>query len=129
SRERLDLVRSLGVGVSLDDFGTGYSSLTYLRRFPVDAVKLDRSFVEGVGRDRGDTAIVTAVVDLANALGLSSVAEGIETVEQLTLLRSLGCQLGQGYLFSPALDAATFELRYLDGDAGRVDPAFAVAVD
>ncbi len=128
SRERLDRVRSLGVGVSLDDFGTGYSSLTYLRRFPVDTVKLDRSFVEGVGTDPGDTAIVTAVVDLAAALGLQSVAEGIETPEQLTLLRSLGCHTGQGYLFSPGLDAATFTERYLDGGATRIDPGFASAL-
>ena len=129
SRTRLERIRSLGVGVSLDDFGTGYSSLTYLRRFPVDTVKLDRSFVAGVGADRGDTAIVTAVVDLAAALGLRSVAEGIETPEQLSLLRSLGCDAGQGYLFAPGLEPDELERRYLSGGADRVDPGFADALD
>jgi diguanylate cyclase (GGDEF)-like protein/PAS domain S-box-containing protein len=129
SRSRLERIRSLGVGVSLDDFGTGYSSLTYLRRFPVDTVKLDRSFVAGVGADPGDTAIVTAVVDLAAALGLRSVAEGIETPDQLSLLRSLGCDAGQGYLFAPGLEPAELERRYLAGGVDRVDPGFAAALD
>jgi len=128
SRTRLERIRSLGVGVSLDDFGTGYSSLTYLRRFPVDTVKLDRSFVAGVGADPGDTAIVTAVVDLAAALGLRSVAEGIETPDQLSVLRSLGCDAGQGYLFAPGLEPAEFEQRYLSAGADQVDPGFADAL-
>jgi diguanylate cyclase (GGDEF)-like protein/PAS domain S-box-containing protein len=100
SRERLDELRGLGVSVAVDDFGTGYSSLTYLHQLPIDVVKLDRSFVAGVGSGRPDTAIVTAVVDLASALGLTSVAEGIENELQLRALRALGCTQGQGYLLA-----------------------------
>jgi len=103
ARERLDRLRSLGVRLALDDFGTGYSSLTYLRRFPFDTVKLDRSFVAGLDAEAGDTAIITSVVELTAALGKECVAEGIEREEQLVSLRRLGCALGQGYLFSQPL--------------------------
>jgi diguanylate cyclase (GGDEF)-like protein/PAS domain S-box-containing protein len=106
ARERLERLRTLGVRIALDDFGTGYSSLTYLRRFPVDAVKLDRSFVAGVQHDAGDAAIVSAIVDLATALGKECVAEGIEHEGQLASLLELGCSAGQGYLFSAPLPAA-----------------------
>jgi EAL domain-containing protein (putative c-di-GMP-specific phosphodiesterase class I) len=101
--ERLERLAHLGARIALDDFGTGYSSLSYLRRFPADAVKLDRSFVAGIGSDTGDTAIVTAVIDLARALGKECVAEGIESHEQFRLLRALGCDSGQGHLISPPL--------------------------
>jgi EAL domain-containing protein (putative c-di-GMP-specific phosphodiesterase class I) len=95
----LGKLRSLGVHLSVDDFGTGYSSMTYLKRFPVEALKVDRSFVDGLGEESGDTAICTAVVSLAHALGLRAVAEGVETAEQMANLRQLGCELAQGYLF------------------------------
>jgi diguanylate cyclase (GGDEF)-like protein len=94
-------LRDLGVRLALDDFGTGFSSLTYLKRFPVDMVKIDRSFVAGLGVTHCDTAIVRSVIELAHALSLTVVAEGIERPEQLEALRSLGCDLAQGYLFSP----------------------------
>jgi diguanylate cyclase (GGDEF)-like protein/PAS domain S-box-containing protein len=92
-------LRGLGLHLSVDDFGTGYSSLTYLKRFPVEAIKIDRSFVTGLGLEADDTSIVEAVVRLGHSLGLSVVAEGVETPLQLTRLRELGCDKGQGYLF------------------------------
>jgi len=96
-------LRDLGVRLALDDFGTGFSSLTYLKRFPVDMVKIDRSFVAGLGVTYCDTAIVRSVIELAHALNLTVVAEGIERPEQLEELRSLGCDLAQGHLFSRPL--------------------------
>jgi EAL domain-containing protein (putative c-di-GMP-specific phosphodiesterase class I) len=99
----LAALRELGVHLSIDDFGTGYSSLSYLKRFPVDVLKIDRSFVDGMGCDGEDDAIVTAVVRMAQALGKSVVAEGIENERQLAGLRELGCQSGQGFYFSRPL--------------------------
>ncbi len=95
----LTALRSLGVHLAVDDFGTGYSSMSYLKRFPVEALKVDRTFVDGIGREPEDSAICTAVVTLAHALGLRAVAEGVETPEQLAELRTLGCELAQGFLF------------------------------
>jgi EAL domain-containing protein (putative c-di-GMP-specific phosphodiesterase class I) len=103
-------LRDLGLRIALDDFGTGYSSLTYLKRFPVDCIKIDQSFVAGVAADTFDAAIVQSVVDLAHAVGLSVVAEGVETPAQLECLRQMGCDQAQGYLFSqprPAQDLET----------------------
>ncbi|MBV9283570.1 MAG: EAL domain-containing protein, partial [Acidimicrobiia bacterium] len=96
----LERLRGLGVHLCVDDFGTGYSSLAYLRRFPVDALKVDRSFVAGLGKDPEDSAIVEAVVSMAHSLRLSVVAEGVETDEQLARLRELGCELAQGFYFA-----------------------------
>jgi diguanylate cyclase (GGDEF)-like protein len=94
-------LKELGVRLVLDDFGTGYSSLSYLKRYTIDALKIDRSFVDGLGRaDSGDGAIVNAVLSMARALEVSVTAEGVETVEQLAMLRQSGCPFAQGYLFS-----------------------------
>ena len=93
-------LRSLGVHLSVDDFGTGYSSLTYLKRFPVEAIKIDRSFVNGLGIEVDDSSIVEAVTHLGHSLGLQVIAEGVETPLQLTQLRELGADQGQGYLFA-----------------------------
>jgi EAL domain-containing protein (putative c-di-GMP-specific phosphodiesterase class I) len=96
----LEELKALGVTLSLDDFGTGYSSLSHLRRFPVDDVKVDRSFVDGLVDRPGDASIVAAVRDVTRSLDLGVVAEGIETVEQLERLRALGYERGQGFLFA-----------------------------
>ena len=106
----LHALKDLGVRLAIDDFGTGYSSLVYLKRFPVDELKIDRSFVDGLGRDTEDTAIVTAIVQLAAAVGVQVVAEGVETDEQRDALLALGCRLGQGYLFAPPLPASRLQL-------------------
>jgi len=101
----LEQLRNLGVHFEVDDFGTGFSSLSYLKKFPVDALKIDQGFVDGLGRDPEDTAIVTAVISLAHALGLHVVAEGVETPLQMAELKTLGCEYAQGFLFSKAKDA------------------------
>ena len=98
-------LKALGVRVSLDDFGTGYSSLAYLHRFPVHKLKIDQSFVRDIGADRADTALVGTMVALARQLALTSVAEGVETKAQLDYLLEVGCETGQGYFFSPPLEA------------------------
>ncbi|MDQ1397055.1 MAG: hypothetical protein QOG64_2314 [Acidimicrobiaceae bacterium] len=97
--EIVSRVKELGVGIAVDDFGTGYSSLTYLKRFSVDAVKVDRTLIGGIGRSREDTAIVAAVLNMAEALGLRTIAKGVETVEQMGELIGLGCQYAQGFYF------------------------------
>jgi diguanylate cyclase (GGDEF)-like protein/PAS domain S-box-containing protein len=103
SRSTLDALKALGVRIVVDDFGTGYSSLAYLRRFPVDMLKIDQSFISGLGDDPSDTAIVAAVVSLAHTLGLEAVAEGVETEQQLAELRRLDCDHAQGYLMAKPL--------------------------
>jgi diguanylate cyclase (GGDEF)-like protein/PAS domain S-box-containing protein len=108
SIEKLDQIRALGVRLSVDDFGTGYSSLAYLKQLPIDTLKIDHSFVDGVVTEPDDRTIVEAVIGLGRALGLTCLAEGVETPQQLDALVRLGCELGQGYLWArpmPAEDA------------------------
>src|ERR687891_1194903 len=107
----LSELRKVGVRVSIDDFGTGYSSLMHLNRFPIDFLKIDRSFIDGLDRDPSAGNIVTAVISMAHALGLPAIAEGVETAEQLYTLRRLGCDYAQGYLFArPQLLPETLSL-------------------
>jgi diguanylate cyclase (GGDEF)-like protein/PAS domain S-box-containing protein len=104
----LDDLQKMGIRLDLDDFGTGYSSLSYLKDFPVDGVKLDKSFVEGLGKDATGTALVRKIIDLCHTLGLEVLAEGIETPEQAAMLKDMGCDLGQGYYFAHPLPSEEF---------------------
>jgi EAL domain-containing protein (putative c-di-GMP-specific phosphodiesterase class I) len=106
--ERLHALASIGVRLSIDDFGTGYSSLSYLKRFPIDKLKIDRSFVTGLPADESDRAIVSATIAMARALKLTVVAEGVETQAQMDCLRELDCAAYQGFLCAPALSADAF---------------------
>ncbi len=111
TEEIMRKLKELGVSLAIDDFGTGYSSLSYLKCFPADYLKIDRAFVDGLGRDHESTAIVSATVGLSGDLGLRLIAEGIETSYQLEKLKELGCGLGQGYYLAKPLPA---------GEAGKL---------
>jgi EAL domain-containing protein (putative c-di-GMP-specific phosphodiesterase class I) len=116
---RLRELKGLGVHLAIDDFGTGYSSLSYLRRFPIDMLKIDKAFVDGIGRGREDDALAHAIVNLCQTLQLHTIAEGIEHAEQATHLAALGCRDGQGYHFArpltPAAMTALFEQTHAEG--------------
>ncbi len=114
-------LKSVGVHLVLDDFGTGYSSLSYLHRFKLDSLKLDRSFISELGRETSGSKLVAASIDMARALGLTVVAEGVETHQQLNTLRQLSCPLAQGYLF--ARPAPAQELTELLGQRLPMSPA------
>src|ERR1035438_5638852 len=116
----LDQLKKLGVSLAIDDFGTGYSSLSYLKRFPVDILKIDRSFTRDVPRDADDSAIVTGIIALAHSLRLQVVAEGVETEEQHQFLTKLGCDYIQGFLLSQPVPIGEFENRYGGQIAGLV---------
>ncbi len=103
--DRMLRLKALGCQLGLDDFGTGYSSLSYLRRFPVDTLKIDKSFVQKMGQSPEDAAIVRMIIDLGHTLGMDVVAEGVETQVDADLLRSLGCDFGQGYFWAKPLPA------------------------
>ena len=105
----LNEIKSMGALIALDDFGTGYSSLSYLKRFPIDTLKIDRSFVMDTPNDEHDVAIVKSIIALAESLNLYVVAEGVETLEQAQFLNNLGCQSVQGYYFSKPIPALQFE--------------------
>ena len=108
SAHALRELKALGVTIAVDDFGTGYSSLSYLTRFPIDALKLDRSFVQDIGGGADDALVVKAVINMGRSLKHRVIAEGVETPEQLAFLRGLNCDEGQGYYFSRPLAAPEF---------------------
>jgi EAL domain-containing protein (putative c-di-GMP-specific phosphodiesterase class I) len=105
----LDAVHELGFRIYLDDFGTGYSSLSYIKRFPVDVLKVDKSFVRDMGEDNSDRALVDAIINMAGSLSLTVVAEGVESQRQLELLEQAGCHCVQGYYFSRPVPADEIE--------------------
>jgi EAL domain-containing protein (putative c-di-GMP-specific phosphodiesterase class I) len=109
AREVMKKLNGLGVRLAIDDFGTGHSSLAYLKQFPVHEVKVDRTFVQGVGESPVDSAIVRAVIELADAMDIATVAEGVETKDQVAGLKMLGCPVGQGFYFSRPLRADKFD--------------------
>jgi EAL domain-containing protein (putative c-di-GMP-specific phosphodiesterase class I) len=111
----LDNMKRYGVRLSVDDFGTGYSSLAYLRRFPLDALKIDRTFIRHITTDQGDATIATAIISLAHSLNLKVVAEGVETQAQLDFLRSHKCDEMQGYLFARPMPAADCARAMIEG--------------
>jgi EAL domain-containing protein (putative c-di-GMP-specific phosphodiesterase class I) len=121
----LHALEDLGVTISMDDFGTGYSSLSYLRKFPFKKVKIDKSFVQELGHNRHDTAIVHSTLDLCRRLGIRTTAEGVETEHQMGWLAAAGCTEAQGFLFSPALPASDVPalLQRFGRDASRATPA------
>ena len=118
ARDTIDRIAALGVGIAIDDFGTGYSGLAYLKRLPIDTVKIDQSFVRDLTVDPDDAAIVTAIVAMAASLGVDVVAEGVETEQQLAQLRLLGCHRAQGFYFARPMDAAAVERFLEDSPAG-----------
>lgn len=105
---KLRELKALGVMLAIDDFGTGYSSLGYLQQFPIDMLKIDRTFVDGVGLEDNDPVLVRAIIALGRTLGMETIAEGIERPEQRDGLRALGCELGQGFLFARPMPPAEF---------------------
>jgi EAL domain-containing protein (putative c-di-GMP-specific phosphodiesterase class I) len=121
SLERLHALRALGVQIAIDDFGTGYSSLAYLEQFPISHIKIDRSFVIPLDDPGRGAGVVHAIIEIGRALGLTTVAEGIETPTQLARLKELGCELGQGYLFARPLEREAMA----DLVASQIGPAFA----
>jgi EAL domain-containing protein (putative c-di-GMP-specific phosphodiesterase class I) len=121
SLERLHAIRALGIQIAIDDFGTGYSSLSYLERFPVTHIKIDRSFVTPLDDPSRGAGLVHAIIEIGRALGLATVAEGIETATELRRLRELGCGFGQGYLFARPLERDAMA----DLVASKTGPAFA----
>lgn len=121
AREIIEAIRALGVNFAFDDFGTGYASLSYLKKFALDGMKIDQSFVRGLSADHDDAAIVGCTISLGKLLGMRVVAEGIEHTDTAELLKNMGCDEGQGYLFAPPLPVDEFERRFLDVDDARAD--------
>jgi EAL domain-containing protein (putative c-di-GMP-specific phosphodiesterase class I) len=112
---KLKELKDLGVSLAIDDFGMGYSCLYHLKHMPIDLLKIDQAFITGLGDDQGDEAIVLGTVGLAHALGVIAVAEGVETADQLAILKELGCDLAQGYYFDKPLPSEAMERLLAEG--------------
>jgi EAL domain-containing protein (putative c-di-GMP-specific phosphodiesterase class I) len=132
--DHLQAMKALGVSLAIDDFGTGNSSLSYLQRFPIDILKIAKPFIDEVGAGLDKSALARAIIGLGDTLRLTTIAEGVEVAEQRAALVTLGCEFGQGYLFSPALPASGIERmlregsdRRESGEAGKWAPAEAGA--
>jgi EAL domain-containing protein (putative c-di-GMP-specific phosphodiesterase class I) len=119
---RLTAIKALGVQIAIDDFGTGYSSLSHLQRFPVDALKIDRSFISGLGTNQEGETLIHSLVQLGKALSIETFAEGIEQHHELSLLRREACDNGQGFLFARPLDVAATEAFLRDWSEGVNSP-------
>jgi len=107
---RLKEIHNLGIHLSIDDFGTGYSSLSYLKKFPVSTVKIDKSFIDGIGRDPEDAILTKTIITMTHSLKMHVIAEGVETEQQLTFLQDHQCDTIQGYFYSKPVDANSFEV-------------------
>ncbi|MBT7047414.1 MAG: EAL domain-containing protein [Gammaproteobacteria bacterium] len=118
--EQLKAIRKLGVTISIDDFGTGHSSLSYLKMMPVSKLKIDRSFIKDIPADQDDIAITQTIIAMSNALKLETIAEGIETQEQVDFLLSNGCMLAQGYYYSRPEEAEKIEKKYWTGKKAKL---------
>lgn len=125
ARVSLSALNALGVMLAVDDFGTGYSSLTYLKQFPIQELKIDQSFVAGLGVDSGDTAIVASCIQLAHGIGIRAVAEGVETDVQRRVLIGMNCDLAQGYFYSRPVPAQLFSTARTPPDTDEVRTASA----
>ena len=119
--ERLAELKALGVSLAIDDFGVGYSSLGYLRRFDVDVLKLDRSFIQGITTSAREFAFVTSIVQLSKLLGVRTVAEGVESASQARKLREIGCDMAQGYFFARPLNVGDVRMFITERDGAGVD--------
>ena len=122
TKSNLEGLKRIGIKLSLDDFGTGYSSLGYLRSFQIDMLKINRTFIQDLPSSADNMAIVTTIISLANSLGLTVVAKGVENRQQLSSLEQLGCHLAQGFLFSRPLSADEFLSLVLEQRDMRVNP-------
>jgi EAL domain-containing protein (putative c-di-GMP-specific phosphodiesterase class I) len=127
--DQLREMKALGVSLAIDDFGTGYSSLSYLQRFPIDILKIAKPFIEDVGAGLDKSALARAIIGLGDTLRLTTIAEGVEVAEQRAALVTLGCEFGQGYLFSPALPASGIERMLREGGQGGREAAGQTAGD
>lgn len=117
--EKLLTYRDAGIQVSLDDFGTGYSSLAYLKKFDIDYLKIDQSFTRNLENDASDRTLCEAIIVMAQKLGMKVIAEGVETAKQQEILKAMGCDYAQGYLYSAPVSREEFETRFLKGDPNQ----------